>query len=90
MIATRILSGLETLDLTGAEADAAARQGFLEWVFAMPGEVTPQAVREALQAPEAWRAESDAAQAFVAYLSQAQKNLAHPETRRIRRARRLH
>jgi len=89
MTATRILSGLETLDLTGAEADAAARLGFLEWVFAMPGEATPQAAREALEAPEAQRAQSDAAQAFVAFLIEARHVMARPRGRNGR-ARRLH
>lgn len=89
MIATRILNGLETLDLTGADADAAARQGFLEWVFTMPGEATPQAAGEALAAPEAQNAESAAALAFVEFLRQARRGFHRPGTR-MGRARRLH
>lgn len=89
MSATRILNGLETLDLTGTEADAAARQGFLEWVFTASGSVTPELAMRAVHSPEAQKAESDAAQAFVGFLRQASGAQMRPRVRKGR-ARRLH
>ena len=89
MTASRILNGLESLELTGADADAAAKQGFLEWLFAMPGEATPQAARDALNVPEAQNPGSAAAQAFVGCLKQASQAMTRPRVR-MGRARRLH
>lgn len=71
MTVTQILNGLETVPATGAEADGAARLGFLEWVFASPGASTPQAAQEALQTEAAQQARSPAAQAFVGFLQAA-------------------
>lgn len=89
MTAARILEGLETLSLTGREADAAARMGFLEWVFASPGDVTPDILCAALSSPGAQNPESAAAQAFVGFLHEARRGLSGPRCRQSR-ARRLH
>jgi hypothetical protein len=67
----RILDALEDSPTAGSQAQAAARMGFLEWVFAAPGPVTAQMVREALADPAAQEAQSAAARAFVDYLEQA-------------------
>ena len=48
MTATRILDGLEDLDLKGEDAKAAARLGFLEWVFTQTGSATPKDAQKAL------------------------------------------
>ena len=89
MTALRILGGLETLDLTGDDADAAARQGFLEWVFTQPGVATPKDAIEALKAPEAQHPQSDAAQAFVNFLQDATRPVIRGRVR-SGRAQRLH
>ena len=89
MSATQILSGLETLDLKGEAATAAARLGFLEWVFGQTGEATPKDAQDALSALGQEAPESAAAQAFVTYLQQACLPAPRPQ-RRLGRARRLH
>lgn len=89
MSANRILDGLEALDLQGEDAAAAARLGFLEWVFAMPGAATAQDAAEALKQAEAKNPGSDAAQAFVGYLRDATSVVSGPRVR-SGRARRLH
>jgi hypothetical protein len=71
MTVTQILNGLETVPATGAEADNAARLGFMEWVFASPRAATPQAARDALQTEAAQEASSPAARAFVGFLQAA-------------------
>lgn len=71
MTATLILDGLERSTATGDEAHVVARMGFLEWAFGLEGEATPAEARAALEAPAAKAPESDAAQAFVAFLRQA-------------------
>jgi len=71
MTVTQILDGLEAMPETGAEADSAARLGFLEWVFASPGAATPQAARDALATDAAQEASSPAARAFVGFLQAA-------------------
>jgi len=71
MTVTQILDGLEAMRETGDEADSAARLGFLEWVFAMPGTATPQAARDALSTAAAQEARSPAARAFVGFLQAA-------------------
>lgn len=86
MTTERILSSLETLTLTGDEADAAARLGFLEWALAGPDDVTASTLSAALQLPEARNPESAAAQAFVGFLQEAQMGFTRPK----RRSRRLH
>ncbi|SEL08963.1 hypothetical protein SAMN05443999_103273 [Roseovarius azorensis] len=89
MTLTRILEGLEANTATGAQARGDARRGFLEWIFAMPGPVTAQMVRAALDEPAVHAAESDAARAFVECLQEAcQVSLACP--RRRDRIRALH
>ncbi|MFK7938301.1 MAG: hypothetical protein AB8B82_02910 [Roseovarius sp.] len=88
MTATRILIGLEALDVTGPDADTAARMGFLEWAFMDPDVITADKAAAALSAPEAQSAESAAAQAFVGYLRDASKPGLSP--RRRGRAARLH
>ncbi len=71
MSASQILNGLERSESTGSEADAVARMGFLEWAFAQEGAVTAADAREALESREAQTAVSDAARAFVGFLSEA-------------------
>ena len=89
MTAARIILSLESLDLTGGDADAAARMGFLEWAFTDAEFVTPDMAEAALRAPEAQNPCSDAARAFVGFLRQASLKLSHPRAR-SGRARRLH
>lgn len=89
MTAIHILRGLEALELTGPEADAAARLGFLEWAFSAPADVTPDKAVAALKAPEAQNPESAAAQAFVGFLQQARVPVSGPRGR-MRRTRCLH
>ena len=67
----RILDALENSPTAGAQAHAAARMGFLEWVFAAPGPVTAQMARDALAEPAARQAQSAAARAFVEHLKEA-------------------
>lgn len=88
MSATHILNGLERLDLTGDDAAAAARLGFLEWVFSQSGVATPRDAAQALAALHT-TPESDAGQAFVDYLRQACIPMARPKAR-LGRSRRLH
>ncbi len=89
MALTRILEGLEANTATGAQALSDARRGFLEWVLAIPGPVTPQLARAALNEPAVHGAESDAARAFVECLQEAcLLSLARP--RRRDRIRALH
>ena len=71
MCVTRILDGLEASDAIGAETDAVARLGFLEWVFSETGAVTATDARDALDCPAVRNAASPAAQAFVGFLQQA-------------------
>ncbi len=84
MSVTRILDGLEDSPATGQEADAAARMGLLEWVFAGSGVATPQAARDALAQPAAQNPRSPAARAFVAFLEQACHGLPSGPRRRGR------
>ncbi|QYX58300.1 hypothetical protein K1T73_08045 [Roseovarius sp. SCSIO 43702] len=84
MTMTRILSGLEESETLGAEAEAMARLGFLEWALAAEGQVTPDTVRDALAHPAARHAESAAAQAFVGYLREAVQAASAPRGRRGR------
>lgn len=88
MSATQILSGLERSDAAGADADAAARMGFLEWAFALSVDATPEAARAAHGSCLAQRPASAAAQAFVAYLREAASTTRRPVRRG--RAARLH
>lgn len=67
----RIIDALEDSPSHGAQAQALARLGFLEWVFAAPGPVTAAMAREALASPAARGAQSDAARAFLGYLHAA-------------------
>lgn len=71
MCVTRILDGLEASDAIGAEADAVARLGFLEWVISETGVVLATQARDALDCAAARNAASPAAQAFVGFLQQA-------------------
>lgn len=89
MTATRILDGLEDLDLKGEDAKAAARLGFLEWVFTQTGCATPKDAQNALNTLDGVAPESDAAQAFVNYLREACLPVVRPRVR-AGRARRLH
>ena len=71
MTLTRIIDMLEASPARGAQAEALARLGFLEWVFAAPGPVTQGMAREALACPAAQAARSAAARAFVDFLNDA-------------------
>ncbi len=84
MTVSHIINGLETMDLTGAEATQAARLGFLEWAFCDLDGGTPQAARAALDCAEAQSPNSAAAQAFVSYLREATLTLNRPKRRRAR------
>lgn len=93
MTATRILDGLERSPATGAEADAVARLGFLEWVFGLEGGAARAEARTALASPAAQRPGSAAARRFVAFLRQAALPVSRPtsgQTGRRRRQRALH
>ncbi len=87
MMATRILAGLERLDVSGEEASAAARLAFLEWVFAQPGETTAHDARAALKALANETPTSDAGRAFLRYLRQASVPVLRPRLRMRRLAR---
>jgi len=65
---TRIIGALEDSPAEGAQAMAAARLGFLEWVLAAPGPVTARMARDALGTRAARDAQSAAARAFVGCL----------------------
>jgi len=82
MTAARILDGLDRLDLAGDEAVAAARLGFLEWVFTQPGSVSACEARAALDGLRGQTPASDAAHAFLGYLREACGTGAHPAVRR--------
>lgn len=88
MTATRILYGLEASAATGAEADAAARLGFLQWMAELPAGAAPRAARAALKSPAAQNPESAAARAFVTYLHAASRPAVLPGAGRRRRNRR--
>jgi len=81
---------LERSAATGAEADAMARLGFLEWVFAYPGAVTAQVVHKALSEPAMQNPTSDAARAFVDVVRQATDVTGVVPMRRGRAARLIH
>lgn len=89
MTLTPIMDGLERSGATGPEAEAVARMGFLEWVFAYPGTVTPHVVREALAEPAVRNAGSAAARAFVGVLEEAGHAVQMPQRGRRGRAARL-
>ncbi|TMM55032.1 hypothetical protein [Sulfitobacter sabulilitoris] len=80
MVFSQILAGLQALDATGAQADQAARQGFLEWVFSLDGCPHP-AARDALDRVPQDMTLEPAARAFVGFLRQA----AQPQTPPFRR-----
>jgi len=84
MTVTRIIDALEESPAAGAQACAAGRLGFLEWVFDTPGPVTVQMAREALSEPAAQAAKSAAARAFVNYLEEACTSIAARPARRRR------
>ena len=86
MVLTRILTRLEGSDASGIDADKAARLGFVEWAFSVPGGPAGTAARAALACPEVQNAGSAAAQAFVRFLEQATR----PVCARHTRKRRLH
>lgn len=90
MSLTPIMDGLERSGATGAEAEAVARLGFLEWVFAHPGAVTARVVREALAEPAVQNAGSAAARAFVDVLEEARHAAPMARGRRGRAARLVH
>ncbi|PKQ13762.1 MAG: hypothetical protein CVT70_02050 [Alphaproteobacteria bacterium HGW-Alphaproteobacteria-1] len=81
MTLTRIIDALEESPAMGAQAQALARMGFLEWVFAMPGPVTTDTAREALLSDAAQGAQSAAARAFVDFLDAAARPCPAPMRR---------
>lgn len=89
MSAMQILNGLETLTLTGEDAESAARLGFLEWVFSQAVDATPDGAAKALDDLGDDPAQSDAGLAFVGYLQQATEPVARSRAR-LGRARRFH
>ncbi|MGK7652437.1 hypothetical protein ACSQ76_08485 [Roseovarius sp. B08] len=90
MSLTPIMDGLERSGATGAEAEAIARLGFLEWVFAYPGAVTARVVHEALSEPAVQNAGSAAARAFVDVLEEAGQAAPMTRWRRGRAGRMVH
>ena len=90
MSVSQILNGLERSPATGAEADAIARLGFLEWVFASPGVVTAKEARKALTDPAMQNPTSAAARAFVEVLQEATQADQLIPMRRGRAARVMH
>ena len=90
MSVTPIMDGLERSGATGAEAEAVARLGFLEWIFACPGAVTAREVREALAEPAVQNAGSAAARAFVEVLEEARQVIPVTRGRRGRAGRVMH
>ncbi|QFT80298.1 hypothetical protein FIU89_06715 [Roseovarius sp. THAF27] len=90
MSLTPIMNGLERSGATGAEAEAVARLGFLEWVFGYPGAVTAGVVREALAEPAVRNADSAAARAFARVLEEARHAAPMTRGRRGRAARVVH
>jgi hypothetical protein len=71
MTVARIIDALEDSPAMGAQAQALARLGFLEWICAAPGPVTTTMAREALASHAARDAQSAAARAFVDFLGAA-------------------
>lgn len=90
MSVSQIVDGLERSPATGAEADAIARLGFLEWVFGHPDAVTAQVARKALSDPALQNPTSAAARAFVDVMRQATEAARVVPVRRGRAARLLH
>lgn len=86
----RIVEGLEQSEATGREAQAMAKLGFLEWVFAQPGAVSAPVVREALAELAVCRVTSDAACAFAEVMRQAAPGVQPAARRRGRLKRVMH
>ena len=89
MTITRIIEGLNRSAATGAEAQTAARLGFLEWAFTGLEPATVEAAQAALRGTAVQDASSAAARAFVGYLRDATQPICQPARRRGR-ATRLH
>lgn len=83
MIFSRIYRGLDALDARGAPALEAARQGFLEWTFALEdAALAPEEARDALDHAPADGTPSPAARAFLGFLDEAARAT---RTRPVRR-----
>lgn len=83
MTAPAIMDGLQRLGREGEAAEQAARMGFLEWVFALPPEASPQqAASRALDRLERPAAPSAAAAAFLGFLEEAARLTLEDATRR--------
>ncbi|WP_297772488.1 hypothetical protein [uncultured Roseovarius sp.] len=89
MTLVKIMDVLERSPATGAQAERAARMGFLQWACLADGPVTAEHARRALRCQVAKDAKSAAACAFVEILHQASRNSAPLPARRAR-ARTLH
>ncbi len=83
MTALAIMDGLQRLAREGDAAEQAARLGFLEWVFALPPDASPQqAASRALDGLDPPEAPSAAAAAFLEFLEQATRPSVVGATRR--------
>ena len=91
MTIVRIFEGLDALTARGAPAQDAARQGFLEWVFALDADRSAaEAARDALLRLAPAPAASPAAAAFLGYLDEAARTTPSRPVRRGGRRRFLH
>ncbi|MDU8912349.1 hypothetical protein [Aestuariicoccus sp. MJ-SS9] len=89
MTARRIFDGLQSID--SAEAQDAARAGFLEWALSLPcGAAPAAAAAEALGRIGCCATASRAARLFAGYLAQASVCDPRRPARRGGRAGRLH
>ncbi|MEL6934719.1 MAG: hypothetical protein AAFO17_16750, partial [Pseudomonadota bacterium] len=84
MHATAILRHLEESAATGAEADALARMGFMQWMFEHPGCITHIELKSALSEPALQTPASPAALAFVGFLKDAEITPTPVTRRRLR------
>ncbi|MBM1815405.1 hypothetical protein [Pseudosulfitobacter pseudonitzschiae] len=78
---SKIVAGLADLDDAGVDGDAAARAGFLEWVFTLPQDVRPrQAAQDVLSH---WEDENPgpAVSAFRDHLKAATRYIPTPQRR---------
>ncbi len=83
MVMSRILGGLDAMDLNGADAVQAARLGFLEWALSRDGDqCARQEARTALALLRPRASYSRAARCFLSYLDEAAAAPAAPPIRR--------
>ena len=91
MVFSRIIDALDASQTTGAQAELAARTGFLEWALAaqdgVPSYLAARADLARVKNPESL---SPAAQRFVDFLTDAARMPMSPPKRRGGRRRVLH